>query len=260
MKAVILAGGKGTRLSEHTQSIPKPLVHVGTKPILLHIIDIFERYDVTEFIILLGYKSELIKEYFLNLNTYLSDIKLSFENSEVKILRKNTYLKNCEISLVDTGLHTMTGGRLGRIRDYISEGEDFYLTYGDAVANVDLGKLLDFHKSSNAIATVTGVRPPGRFGSLQFDQDSHKVQRFHEKPQGDGSYINGGFFVFNSKIFDYLDGDECVLEQEPLNKLTRDGGLYTYLHNGYWQCMDNVRDLEVLQKDADQEFVPWLSK
>jgi glucose-1-phosphate cytidylyltransferase len=259
MKAVILAGGKGTRLSEHTQLIPKPLVHVGSKPILLHIIDIYVKFGVTEFVILLGYKSELIKDYFRNLNSYLSDIKIKVNSSEVEVLRQDEYLRNCEFTLVDTGQDTMTGGRLKRIQNYILPGEDFFLTYGDAVANVDLNELLKLHKSKNAIATVTGVRPPGRFGSLQFDQKTSKVEKFQEKPLGDGAYINGGFFVLNSQIFERLSGDQSILELEPLINLAKDGKFYTYLHDGYWQCMDTIRDLEILNSDFEKSPLPWLN-
>ena len=258
MKAVILAGGRGTRLSEHTHLIPKPLVHVGSKPILLHIMDIFIQNNVTEFIILLGYKSELVKEYFLNLNNYLSDVKITFDTATTEILSRSASLNGVEVTLIDTGLDTMTGGRIARIEKYINPGEDFFLTYGDAVANVDLDDLLSFHIKRQAIATVTGVQPPGRFGTLQYDPKTNQVQNFLEKPKGDGHYINGGFFVFSSKIFEYLSGDDCVLEQEPLSNLANDGSLYIHRHDGYWQCMDNIRDLEVLQRDVLENPAPWL--
>ena len=252
MKAVILAGGLGTRLSEETDSKPKPMVEVGGQPILWHIMKIFSKHDVRDFVIRLGYKGYLIKEYFLNYRLHLSDVTVNTATGMVDFHRSGA--EDWRVSLIETGLTTMTGGRLKRVRDYLGDG-DFFLTYGDGVADVDLTALAAAHRLHGRLATVTSVIPPGRFGALEVE--GHEVRGFREKPAGDGASINGGFFVLSPKVLDYVEGDETVWEREPLEGLARDGELMAYPHQGFWQPMDTLRDKHRLEALWAQGQAPW---
>lgn len=252
MKVVILAGGLGTRLSEETIVKPKPMVEIGGKPMLWHVMNIYSAYGFNEFIVALGYKGDVIKEYFLNYYNLQSDLTVSLKSGEVTA-SKNCY-RDWTVHLLDTGLNTMTGGRLYRLRDRLKD-ETFMLTYGDGVCNIDIKALIDFHNSHGKAATVTAVRPTPRFGGILFDGD--KVTEFKEKPQTGEGWINGGFFVFNSEVFDYINKDELVLEQEPLANLAKDGQLMAYKHEGFWQCMDTVRDKHLLEELWEEGNAPW---
>lgn len=252
MKVVILAGGLGTRLSEETVVKPKPMVEIGGKPILWHIMNIYSSHGFNEFVIALGYKGEVIKEYFLNYYNHNSDLTIFLKTGEVKA-SKNCY-RDWIVHLIDTGLDSMTGGRLHRLKEKLQD-ETFMLTYGDGVSNIDINKLLEFHKSHGKIATVTAVRPSARFGGMKFNGD--RVIEFTEKPQTGEGWINGGFFVFEPKVFDYLHGDDAILEREPLENLAKDGQLIAYKHEGFWQCMDTMRDKQLLEKLWESGKAPW---
>ena len=252
MEVVILAGGLGTRLSEETNIKPKPMVEIGGKPMLWHIMKIYENYGFNNFTLALGYKGELIKEYFMNYHSYSSDLEVDLKNGEVSF--SNQVSEDWKVSLINTGINSMTGGRLFRLRDKLKE--TFLMTYGDGVSDVDLQKLLKFHKSHGKIATVTAVIPSARFGGMHVD--AGKVLNFKEKPQSGSGWINGGFFIFEPTIFDYLDDDTTVLEREPMEKLVNDGELMAYQHHGYWQCMDTIRDRESLQEIWASGNAPWL--
>lgn len=252
MKVVILAGGMGTRLSEETMIKPKPMVEIGNKPIIWHIMNIYGAYGYNEFIVALGYKGEIIKKYFLNYYNLQSDLTISLKTGEVSA-SKNCY-RDWIIQLVDTGFGSMTGGRLYRLRDKL-KNQTFMLTYGDGVCSVDIKKLVEFHKSHGKIATVTAVKPTARFGGMTFD--GSRVLEFKEKPQTGEGWINGGFFVFDSKVFDYLHGDSDILEKEPLENLAKDGQLIAYKHEGFWQCMDTLRDKQLLEKLWEGNNAPW---
>ena len=252
MKTVILAGGLGTRLSEETVLRPKPMVEVGGKPMLWHIMNIYGHHGFNEFVIALGYKGEIIKEYFLNYYHHQSDLSIDLSTGEVSAT--NTSHKDWRIHLVDTGGQSMTGGRLHRLRDVLSDGT-FMLTYGDGVSDVDVGKLVEFHRSHGKLATVTAVRPTARFGGMRFD--GNRVSEFKEKPQTGEGWINGGFFVFEPGVFKYLHGDETVLEGDPLEKLACDGELMAFMHEGFWQCMDTVRDRNLLDDLWGSGKAPW---
>jgi glucose-1-phosphate cytidylyltransferase len=251
VKTIILAGGLGTRLSEETSVRPKPMVEIGGQPILWHIMNIYARYGHTEFIVALGYKGEVIKDYFLNYHYLQGDLTVSLGTGMV------TPLQNCSrdwtVHLIDTGVNSMTGGRLHRLKDLTGK-EPFLLTYGDGVSDADLGKLVAFHRSHGKIATVTAVRPTARFGGIRFDGD--RVSDFKEKPQAGEGWINGGFFVFEPEIYDYLHGDDTVLEADPLERLARDGQLMAYRHEGFWQCMDTLRDRNHLE-ELWRKKAPW---
>jgi glucose-1-phosphate cytidylyltransferase len=223
MKVIILAGGLGTRISEYTKSIPKPMILVNKTPILVHIMKHFSRYGFNEFIIAIGYKGEVVKKYF----------------------KKNKF-KNWKVDVVKTGKNTMTGGRLKRLEKLLSKNKEFFLTYGDGVSNIDLNKLLKFHNKHNKIATISTVRPPARFGFIKLNKN--KVNCFREKSSLDQGWINGGFMIFNNKIFKYLKNDQTYLERDPLEKLSNKGQLYAFKHYGFWQCMDTLRDKELLEK------------
>ena len=255
MKTVILAGGMGTRLSEETASRPKPLVEVGGRPILWHIMKIYSTYGLNDFIVCLGYKGYMIKEYFANYFLHMSDVTFDMNENRMEVHRKHA--EPWRVSLIDTGEQTMTGGRIKRVRDLVGN-EDFCLTYGDGVGNVDVGALVAFHRQHGRLATVTAARPPGRFGALVMTDG--RVDSFEEKPIGDGGWINGGFFVLNPKALDYIQDDSTVWERTPLEGLTRDGQLMAFRHEGFWQPMDTLRDrlyLEDLWNTGKAQWKVW---
>ncbi len=252
MKTVILAGGYGTRLSEYTDNIPKPMVSIGDRPMIWHIMNLYSNYDFKDFVLALGYKSDFIKDYFTNIHKKLSNFSINLSNGELEII--NGPILDWKISLIDTGLNSNTGGRIKRLEKYLSNSR-FMVTYGDGLSNINIQKLLDFHNHHGKIATISAVRPSARFGELSINHD--KVTSFKEKPQVEKGWINGGFMVFEPKIFDYLSGDETILEKEPLENLSKDGQLMAYKHEGFWQCLDTKRDKEYLE----QLFVnnpPWV--
>lgn len=253
MKAVILAGGLGTRLSEETASRPKPMVEIGSKPILWHIMKIYSQFGVNEFIICCGYKGYSIKEYFINYFSHQSDITINLKDNSSIIHKKRA--EPWSVTLVDTGANTMTGGRLARVKDFLSKDEDFFFTYGDGLGNIDIDELLKLHKKHGKLATLTSVKPPGRFGAL--DISNEKVIKFVEKPVGDGGRINGGFFVLSPKVLDLIDGDDCVWEKEPLMTLASSGELVSYEHNGFWHPMDSLRDKNYLEDLWISGSPPW---
>jgi glucose-1-phosphate cytidylyltransferase len=252
MKVGILAGGLGTRLQEETTSRPKPMVEVGGRPILWHIMKGYHAHGFRDFVLLLGYKSELIKDYFYNYRQRSSDLIVNTRTGEITVHDGNQ--EDWTLHLLDTGLKTMTGGRVKRMRDVIGN-ETFMLTYGDGVINVDIRKLLEFHRKMGRLATVTAVRPPARFGGLHFDGDL--VSQFDEKPQVGEGWINGGFFVFEPKVFDFIDGDDTILERDPLERLAAEGQLAAYRHGDFWQCMDTLRDLRLLEDLWQSGEAPW---
>ncbi|MEI6125137.1 MAG: glucose-1-phosphate cytidylyltransferase [Pseudomonadota bacterium] len=256
MKVVILCGGMGTRLREETEFRPKPMVEIGGKPMVWHIMKIYSHYGFNEFVLCLGYKGEMIKEYFLNFDLLNSDFTIEFGNSYKDIKVHNTRGRDkWKITLVDTGLQTMTGSRLKKIEQFI-DTDNFMLTYGDGVADININKLVEFHLSHKKCATVTGVKPLARFGVLSIQGE--RVTEFSEKSQIKEGYINGGFFVLNRKVFDYINVDDaCVFEQEPMERLATDGELMVYCHNGYWHCMDMLRDRDLLEKEWHQENPAW---
>ena len=254
MKAVILAGGLGTRLSEETSLRPKPMVEIGGRPILWHIMQMFSAYGVTDFVICLGYKGYMIKEFFLNYRLHLSDVTMHLKTGDIDFHRSAG--QNWNVSLIETGEATMTGGRLKRVRDYVGD-DDFFMTYGDGVSDVDLGKLVDFHKAQGRLATLTAVVPPGRFGALDLVGD--QVRSFREKPAGDGAMINGGFFVLSPKVLDLISGDATTWENEPMEQLARDNQLNAFVHNGFWQAMDTLRDKQHLEELWTEGRAPWKS-
>ena len=251
MQLVIFAGGLGTRISEETALKPKPMVEIGGKPILWHIMKIYSSFGFNEFIICCGYKGYVIKEYFLNYFYHNSDITIDLKNHETKINNKNT--EPWKITLVDTGEKSGTGGRLLFLKDYIND--NFFMTYGDGLGSIDINQLIDHHRKYNLLATVTAVKPPGRFGSLELSEN--KVKNFIEKPDGDNSWINGGFFVLSPKVLDYIDSHDQAWELEPLQKLTSEGQLSAYKHTGFWQPMDTLRNKNYLQKLWSDGNAPW---
>lgn len=253
MKAVILAGGLGTRLSEETVTKPKPMVEIGGKPILWHILKIYSHYGINDFIICCGYKGYVIKEYFANYFLHQSDVTFDMKANKMQVHKKRA--EDWKVTLVDTGDLSMTGGRLKRVKDYLEDEEHFCFTYGDGVADINLTKLIEFHKSHGKEATLTATFPPGRFGALNIE--NNEVQRFEEKPRGDGALINGGFFVLSPKVIDRIVGDETVWEQEPLKGLATDGQLMSYKHEGFWQPMDTLRDKHLLEKLLSTGKAPW---
>jgi len=253
MKAVILAGGLGTRISEETHLKPKPMVEIGGKPILWHILKIYSTHGINEFVICCGYKGYLIKEYFANYFLHMSDVTFHMKLNSMEVHHKKA--EPWLVTLVDTGEATMTGGRLKRVRKYLDD-DSFCFTYGDGVADVDVTALVAHHRSHGRLATVTAVQPPGRFGSLKIVGDS-AVEGFQEKPQGDGIWINGGFFVLEPKVIDRIDGDASIWEQEPLRGLAAEGQLTAYHHNGFWQPMDTLRDRHKLEELWASGEAPW---
>ena len=254
MKAVILAGGLGTRLSEETEKKPKPMVQIGGKPIIWHIMNIYSFYGVNDFIICCGYKGYLIKEYFMNYFMHYSDVTFDLNKNKMKIHENQTNLWN--VTLVDTGENTMTGGRLKRVKKYINKEEAFCLTYGDGLSDVNISKLIKFHKKHGKKATITAVRPPGRFGALKLEK-KNIVKSFQEKPMGDGSWINGGFFVLNPSVIDLIKSDKTNFETEILNILTKKHNLYAFKHEGFWQPMDTLREKFILNDLWNKNKAPW---
>jgi len=258
MKVVLLAGGLGTRLMEETEARPKPMVEIGGKPIIWHIMKIYETYGYNDFVICLGYKAQSIKEYFLNYYLYNSDVTIEMEKNKVEVHFSNS--ETFKVTLIDTGLKTNTAGRIKRIKKYV-EGETFMLTYGDGVADINIAELVKFHKASGRLATLTSIQTPGRFGNIEMDEDG-KVQYFVEKPQGDGMWINGGFFVLEPGIFKYLeeDMDDIQWEKKPLKEIAQDGQLAAYKHTGFWKPMDALRDrieLEQLWSSGEAKWKIW---
>jgi glucose-1-phosphate cytidylyltransferase len=254
VKVVILAGGYGTRISEETEVKPKPMVQIGGKPILWHIMKIYSHYGFNDFVILLGYKGYYIKEYFANYFLHQSDITIDLQNNQMQV--HTNYSEPWKVTLVDTGLDAMTGARIMRGRRHIGD-EPFMLTYGDGVSNVDIAKTVEFHKKHGKTLTMTAIQPEARFGNLEIDTDG-SVQAFAEKPRSEGGWINGGFFVCEPGVFDYLDEDErCVFEQVPLQKMAADGEIAAYKHPHFWQCMDTLRDNQKLNQMWKAGQAPW---
>ena len=253
MKVVILAGGFGTRLTEETEIKPKPMVKIGENPILWHIMKIYSYYGYNDFIICCGYKGYMIKEYFINYYSHMCDITVNLSNGNLLVHKSNS--EPWKVTLVDTGINSMTGGRIKKIKDYVGN-EQFMLTYGDGLANIDINKLIEFHNSNDGLVTVTSVQPIGRFGALDIKKDG-KVNKFVEKPLGDGAWINGGFFVCEPQIFDYIDNDETICEREPLENMTKEGKVYAYKHYGFWKPMDMLRDKIELEKLWNEGNAPW---
>jgi glucose-1-phosphate cytidylyltransferase len=257
MDAVILCGGKGTRLSEETISKPKPMVEIGGKPILWHIMKSYSHYGVNRFILALGYKGDFIKQYFHNYKITGSDFSLKLDPEEKIQVLNHSDEKHWEIVFVDTGEETLKGGRIKRVEKYI-QGDLFHLTYGDGVCDVDINKLVDFHNSHNCMGSVTAVRPPSRFGELTIDENN-TVQELEEKPQMGKGLINGGFFIFNKNMLSYLTDDEnCDFEFGPLQKIASEKQLKAYKHNGFWQCMDNIRERNYLDEKIRAKSAPWM--
>ena len=253
MKTVILAGGFGTRLSEYTKLIPKPMVEIGGKPILWHIMNHYAHYGFKDFVVALGYKGEVIKDYFLQYYARNNDFTIDLSNGSVHYI--NEHARDWRVTLVDTGAASLTGGRVLRLKDVIGQ-EDFMMTYGDAVSDVNIGELVSRYRQSGCLAMVTAVHPTARFGELQID-DADFVRSFKEKPQVNQGWINGGFFVLSPRVFDYIENDYTTFEAEPLERLAAEGQLKTYRHEGFWQCMDTVRDREKLNKMWEDNCAPW---
>lgn len=253
MKVLLLAGGFGSRLSEETDIRPKPMAEIGGKPILWHIMKIYSHYGFNEFVILLGYKGYYIKEYFANYFLHQSDVTIDLSTNRMEV--HNNTSEPWKVTLLETGQNTMTGGRIKRAKDFIGN-ESFLLTYGDGVADVNIKELISFHTSHGKSITMTAVQPEGRFGALQTD-DQHRVSAFMEKPKGDGSWINGGFFVCEPKVLDYIEGDQTVFEQTPLEQLAQEGELFTYRHNSFWKCMDTLRDKNMLNEMWSKGEAKW---
>ena len=252
MKAVILAGGLGTRLSEETSLKPKPMVEIGGKPILWHIMKIYSAHGINDFIICLGYKGYVIKEYFANYFLHTSDVTFDIAKNKMKVHQNNS--EPWRVTLIDTGNETQTGGRVKRVKDYIGD-ETFCLTYGDGIGKIEIEESIKFHKKMGKLATLTGVLPPGRFGSLKIQDDL--ITSFMEKPLGDGAWVNGGFFVLEPKVLDYIDGDSTVWEKEPINRLVTDNEVAVFKHNDFWQGIDTLRDKNMIQKLWDSGNAPW---
>lgn len=254
MKVVILAGGFGTRISEESHLKPKPMLEIGERPILWHIMKIYSHYGFNDFIICLGYKGYCIKEYFAHYFLHESDVTFDFRNGKEEIVHQNN-AERWSVTLVNTGLETMTGGRVRRIKPYLENGP-FMLTYGDGVSNVDIRALVKFHQSHGKLATVTSIQPSGRYGALDLDE-RNQVFGFQEKPKGDGYWVNGGFFILDPKVVDYIEGDYTTFEKEPLERLAREGELIAYKHSGFWQPMDTLRDKNLLEDMWKSGNAPW---
>ena len=256
MKTVILCGGLGTRLSEETQIKPKPMVEIGGRPILWHVMKIYERYGFNDFTLALGYKGEVIKDYFLNYHARLSDLTVRLKTGHINY--SNPTAEDWQVAMIDTGANSMTGGRLLRLRKHLQSDGTFMLTYGDGVADIDIKALLAFHRAHGRLATVSAVRPGARFGGMHIADG--QVSDFREKPQAGEGWINGGFFVFEPGVFDYISDDSTILERTPLENLVRDKQLMAFEHSGYWQCMDTIRDRDSLQALCDSGKAPWLKE
>jgi glucose-1-phosphate cytidylyltransferase len=252
MKAVILAGGLGTRISEESHLKPKPMIEIGGRPILWHIMKIYSHYGINDFVICLGYRGYVIKEYFANYFLHMSDV--TFDISENRMEVHQHYAEPWRVTLVDTGQETLTGGRLKRVQEYVGN-EGFCFTYGDGVADIDIGKLIQFHRSQRSLATLTAIQPPGRYGAVTIDDA--RVLSFAEKPEGDGAWINGGFFVLEPGAVDYIQGDQTSWESDALVRLSRDGKLSGYKHAGFWQAMDTLRDKNQLEDLWQSGKAPW---
>ena len=254
MKVLLLAGGFGTRLSEETDIRPKPMVDIGGKPILWHIMKIYSQYGFNEFVILLGYKGYYIKEYFLNYFLHQSDVTLDIQTGKMEVLNNSS--EPWKITLLDTGLDSMTGGRVKRAQNFVGN-KPFMLTYGDGVSDINIEELVNFHKSHGKAMTMTSAQPDARFGALNIEKNS-QVTSFQEKPKNEGGWINAGFFVCEPKVFDYItEGDSTVFEQAPLQNLAKDGEIFTYKHDGFWKPMDTLRDKQQLQKLWEEKKAPW---
>jgi glucose-1-phosphate cytidylyltransferase len=252
MKAVILAGGLGTRLAEETSVRPKPMVEIGGKPVLWHILKLYSHHGINDFIICLGYKGYVIKEYFANYFLHMSDVTFDLTQNRMEV--RHQHCEPWRVTLVDTGDHTQTGGRLKRVAEYLDDGT-FCMTYGDGVSNVDVSSLVEFHQKQKRLATLTAVQPAGRFGAI--DIVDKRITRFEEKPQGDGSWINGGFFVLEPEVLKYIDGDQAIWERDPIEGLARDHQLSAYTHEGFWQPMDTLRDKIKLDDLWQANQAPW---
>jgi len=253
MKAVILAGGLGTRISEETSSKPKPMVTIGGMPILWHVMKIYSSHGINDFIVCCGYKGYVIKEYFANYFLHMSDVTFDMQDNQMQVHDKRA--EKWKVTLVDTGNNTMTGGRLKRVHSYVKEEENFCFTYGDGVGNINITESIEFHKNHGKHATMTSTFAPGRFGAL--DMENGLIKNFHEKPKGDGAMINGGFFVLNQNVFDYIDRDETLWEEEPLMNLAKDKELMAYEHKEFWQPMDTIRDKSILEDLWQSNKAPW---
>jgi glucose-1-phosphate cytidylyltransferase len=253
MKAVILAGGLGTRLSEETSTRPKPMVEIGGKPILWHIMKNYSAHGINDFVICCGYKGYVIKEYFANYFLHMSDVTFDMQRNQMEVHTRHA--EPWKVTLVDTGDDTLTGGRLKRVKQYVADEDMFCFTYGDGVSNVNIRATIDFHKSHGKLATLTATQPPGRFGALSLT--GQKINSFQEKPQGDGAWINGGFFVLSPKVIDYIDNDATIWEKAPMERLAKDGQLDAYLHAGFWQPMDTLRDKVLLEELWQSGKAPW---
>ena len=254
MKVVILAGGLGTRISEESHLKPKPMIEIGEKPILWHIMKLFSHYGHNEFIICAGYKQHVIKEWFADYFLHTSDVTFDFTGGSNEMIVHNHVAEPWKVTIIDTGLHTMTGGRIKRIRDYVGD-EAFFMTYGDGVSDVDINRLLAFHRAQDSLCTLTAIQPEGRFGILEIT-DSH-VDAFREKEQADMGWVNAGFMVIEPEIFDYIAGDEIMFEREPLEQLAHEKQLTCYKHDGFWQCMDTLRDKQKLEDLWARDVAPW---
>ena len=253
MKVVILAGGMGTRISEETDLKPKPMIEIGGKPMLWHIMKIYSHYDFNDFVICLGYKGYMIKEYFANYFLHQADVTIDMKNNKMEIHHQKA--EPWKVTLIDTGMETMTGGRIKRIEKYTGN-KPFMLTYGDGVADINIKNLVKFHKESGKLATMTSIQPAGRFGALNLDKNDN-VLSFLEKPKGDGSWINGGFFVLEPEVFKYIEEDKSTWEREPLEKIVSEKQLSTYKHDGFWKCMDTLRDKIELEESWHAKKAPW---
>jgi glucose-1-phosphate cytidylyltransferase len=255
MKAVILAGGYGTRISEESGTRPKPMVEIGDKPILWHIMKIYAAHGISDFVICCGYKGHVIKEYFANYYLNASDVTFDLKQNTMHVHRGD--VEPWQVTLVDTGERTMTGGRLRKIRELLDQEEEFCLTYGDGVSDIDITELVRFHREQDRLATMTAVQPPGRFGAFALREGEAGVREFREKPRGDGAWVNGGFFVLSPRAIDYIDGDDTVWEREPLARLASEGQLSAFRHHGFWQSMDTLRDRHVLEDLWQGGDAPW---
>ncbi|MBA0916294.1 MAG: glucose-1-phosphate cytidylyltransferase [Nitrosomonadaceae bacterium] len=253
MKAIILAGGLGTRISEETSTRPKPMIEIGGKPILWHIMKTYSSHGIHDFVICCGYKGYVIKEYFANYFLHMSDVTFDMESNKMEVHQRSA--EPWKVTLVDTGDETMTGGRLKRVSNYVEDEKSFCLTYGDGISNIDITKLINFHETQNVKATLTATIPPGRFGALKIN--GNKVHSFQEKPEGDGAVINGGFFVLSPEIFDYITDDRTIWEQDPLQRLAEEGNLAAFHHGGFWQPVDTLRDKIYLEELWQSGNAPW---